>query len=459
MTKLATRVFAAALVGLTALSATQVTAQTFDLLTLYQSSLDFDADIAAAEAAYRAEQEAEGIALAPLLPNLSASAAQGQTNSNIHKGLQNSDFFKDGGLSVNLSQSLFDLPNWYELDTSEANSAQAEAIYLEAQQDLILNVSTAYFNVLSAESDLTAAKALETAVKRQYQQAKEQFDVGLIAITDVHEAKASFDSSKTTRIRAEGALTLSHETLARITGIYTENLFELDEDFPIIADPSNTADSWVEIAEENSLAIKAAQYAYQSVESTHSASKAEHWPTLTLNAAYENRDFDNYKSGVNGQTETETSNVFLNFNLPIYSGGGTQANVRRTRFQLEQARQQLESTKRLARLETRTEFINITTNIQTVESLQQNIISRESALEATREGYNVGTRNIVEVLDAERNYFTALRDYAAARFDFVESTLRIRKAAGLLSLPDIEALNAYLVLPQPETEQTTTEQY
>ena len=141
---------------------------------------------------------------------------------------------------------------------------------------------------------------------------------------------------------------------------------------------------------------------------------------------------------------SDSTNIALTLNVPLYSGGATQAGVRKTRHLVEQARQQLTSAQRQAKIEARTEYINLKTNIQTVESLQQNIVSRQSALEATREGYNVGTRNIVEVLDAERNYFTALRDYANARFDFVESNLRIKRSAGTLSVLDIEALNEWL---------------
>jgi len=189
------------------------------------------------------------------------------------------------------------------------------------------------------------------------------------------------------------------------------------------------------------LSIKTAEFALKSLEAKFKASKAQHYPELSLNAAYNNSDLTNFSPIDN---ESEESSISLTLSLPIYSGGATQAGIRQTRNLVEQARQQLRSAQRKARIEARTEYINLKTNIQTVESLQQNIVSRESALEATREGYNVGTRNIVEVLDAERNYFTALRDYANARFDFVESNLRIRRAAGTLSVTDLETLSSWL---------------
>ncbi len=410
-----------------------------DLISLYQSAVNYDADISAAKAGYEAEQLNEDIALAGLLPSLNASAAKGHTNANTEIG--NDDSFSTTSYAVSLTQPLLNMSNWHTLSAAELNTLRAQAVYLSAQQTLILDVATAYFGVLRAQENLVAAKALEAAVKRQYEQAREQFDVGLIAITDVHEANASYDDSKTNRIRTEGELTLAIEALSRLTGQYTEELYILKQDFQVQLDSSSSAEEWVESAYQNNLSIKAAEFALKSLEEELKASKAGHYPTLNLSANYENTDLDNFAPQDNTR---EDSSIFLNLNVPIYSGGVTQAGVKQVRAQLEQARHQLAAVKRRAKIETRTEYINLRTNVQTVESLRQNIVSRESALEATREGYKVGTRNIVEVLDAERKYFTALRDYANARFDFVESSLKIRASAGTLSAKDLEALNRWL---------------
>jgi outer membrane protein len=419
-----------------------VHAESYDLVTLYKSAIDYDADTAAAKAAYFADQEGEGIALAGLLPNINASAQGGRIDDEVKKGALPSDSYKSSQYGLTLSQPLFSMPEWYALSSAEFNSARAEAAYLSAQQSLILNVAEAYFNVLRAQEDVTASRALETAVKRQYEQAREQFEVGLIAITDVHEAKASFDSSQTTRIRAEGALTIATESLSRITGEYATELDTLSEDYPIKIDPTTNIQSWVNASRESNLDIIIAQFSQKALEADYKGRRAGHYPTLTLTAGYEDSELENYKPG---DRETEQTNVFLNFNLPIYSGGGTQASTRQARYRVEQAKHNLTSAQRAAEIATRSEYINIRTNVQTVESLQQNIVSRQSALEATREGYNVGTRNIVEVLDAERNYFTALRDYASARFDFVISTLKIKQAAGLLHERDLTEINEFLV--------------
>ena len=411
-----------------------------DLLSLYQKAENYDAETFAAKSAYLAELEGENVAMAALLPSLGASANISHTNSNPL--IQQDDDYTTRNFTVSLSQPLINFSNWYTVTAAEQNTLSAETTYLAAQQDLILNLASAYFGVLRTQENLRSAKSQEAAVKRQYEQAKEQFDVGLIAFTDVHGAKAGYDASQTLRIRSEGELTIARENLSRITGEYEVELETLKSNFPIAMDENASVEQWVESAYQNNLAIKAAEYALNSAQADYKSNKSGHYPTLSLNADYRNNDFSNYSQG-NG--EAEESNISLTLDIPLYSGGATQASVRQTRHLVERARQQLTLAQRQAQIETRTEYVNLKTNIQTVESLKQNIVSRQSALEATREGYNVGTRNIVEVLDAERNYFTALKDYANARFDFVESNLRIKRAAGTLSVKDIEALNTWLV--------------
>lgn len=410
-----------------------------DLLSLYKKAENYDADIFAAQSAYFAEREGENIAFSQLLPSINASASVSHVDS--ESDLQGDDSFKNTSYGLSLSQPIFNFSSWKNVSSAEQNAMRAEAVYLAAQQNLILDVSSAYFGVLRAQENLRSAKSQETAVKRQYEQAKEQFDVGLIAITDVHEAKASYDASQTLRIRSEGELTVALENLARITGEFTTDLETLKSDFPIQIENNASAEQWVELAHQNNLSIKIAEFALKSLEADYQSKRGRHYPTVNLEAGYTN---DSRNKSIQDD-DTETASIALTLNLPIYSGGGTQATVRQSRHLLEQARQQLNAAQRQARVEARTEYINLKTNIQTIDSLKQNIVSRQSALEATREGYNVGTRNIVEVLDAERNYFTALRDYANARFDFVESNLRIRRAAGTLNIKDIEAINEWLI--------------
>ena len=376
-----------------------------DLVSLYKHAENYDAGIFAAKSAFMAEKEGENIAFASLLPSINGSASAGRTNSNRDLPLGRDDSYKSQDYSVSLTQPLFNLQSWHTLSSSEQNTLQAQSNYLAAQQNLIVDVVSAYFNVLRAQENLKSAQSQEAAVKRQYEQAREQFDVGLIAITDVHEAKASYDSSQTSRIRSEGDVTIATEDLSRLTGQYTSELSILRDDFPITIAPSSSAEEWVNSAYKNNLNIKSAEYALEALKFQLESSKSSHYPTIDLNAAYGTAKRTNYEPE---NSDSEEASASITLNLPIYSGGATESGVRQVRYRVEQAKHQLTSAQRQARVEARSEYINIKTNIQTTESLKQNIVSRESALEATREGYKVGTRNIVEVLDAERNYYTCL---------------------------------------------------
>ncbi len=429
------------------------TAQSADLLELYQKALAYDAGIAGARAGMMAEKQAQNIAFGALLPSIQSTASLSTQNLNTEPL---SDDSRPGVFTLSVNQPVYDPANWHNLSAAEQNALRAQTSYTAAEQELILNFATTYFNVLRAEENLTTAKAEEAAVKRQFEQASEQFEVGLIAITDVHEAKAGYDASQTARIQAEGALTLAHEELARLTGEHADRLARLREDFPVTLDERHGVSRWLELAAQYNPEIRVAQYQLKAQEASLQAARSGHLPTVTMGAGYQYSDQNNLRGGSSFRSshdsDSENSFLSLNLNMPLYSGGSTQGRVQQNRFLVEQARHQLEDARRQANIRTRSEFINIRTNVQTVESLKQNILSRESALEATREGYKVGTRNIVEVLDSERRYYAALRDYLNARFDYIESQLRIRRAAGTLSQNDLSDLNKWLQKASPDAE-------
>ncbi|MFD2231722.1 TolC family outer membrane protein [Alkalimarinus sediminis] len=412
-----------------------------DLVTVYEQAVQYDSNIAASRAAYQAEQEGAYQARAVLLPNITANANAGHTDQEFDNRPVLDDSYKTSGYGVSLTQPIFRADAWFNYQSSQYNSKRAEADFSKAQQDLILTTATAYFGVLRAEENLATAIAAEAAFKRQWEQAKERFDVGLIAITEVHESRASYDSIKTSRIRSEGDLQIAQETLSRLTGVVYDEVNGLSEGFPITTPSPNNADEWVNTAYEQNWSIKSAEFALQALDEQLKTEKSGHYPTLDLSANYAVNDFDGAAPPDN---TNDGASVSLVFQLPLYQGGGTSASVRRSRFLVEQSRQVLETTRRNVKLDTRSLYTAIKTDIDTVASQKQNIISRESALEATRAGYSVGTRNIVEVLDAERNYFVALRDYANARFDYVIDSLSIKQAAGTLSPQDLIDLNKWL---------------
>jgi len=301
-------------------------------------------------------------------------------------------------------------------------------------------VAEQYFNVLRAQDELDTARAQEAALRRQWEQAQERYEVGLVATTEVEEARAGYDASQSQRIAAESQLDIERESLARLTGQFYKDLERLRTDFPVTAPSPDNPEAWAEKALEQNWGIRAQSLAVEASQEQLKAARSEHLPTLDLFAGV-SRQHQDYDTGTSGPSSQQAAfidqdyprtdaRIGLSLNVPLYEGGGTSAGVRRVRAETDEAQRNLDTTRRNVRLDTRSLFRQISTNMQTLRAQRQTIISRRSALDATRAGYDVGTRNIVEVLDAEQNYYVALRDFANARYDYVLNTLRLKAGGG-----------------------------
>ena len=426
-----------------------------NLIETYEKALSYDSGIAAARASFEAQEAGTDVSRANLLPQINAF---GEANYTDTESSDQEVDYTTLAYGVRLSQPLFRADAWYGFDASKFQSEAARAEYNLAQQQLILDVASAYFNVLRAADTLTTARATEAAIQRQYEQAQERFDVGLIAITEVYEARASYDDSKSQRIAAESDLDITREQLARLTGEYTEELDNLRENFPLGRPEPMDPSQWETTALEQNWTIQAAMFELNTSEANLNVAKAGHYPTLDLNASYGKSDIDGLDNGASPLQQrtsdgtTTEAVIGVTLNVPLYMGGGTQAGVRQQRSLVTVAEQSLETTRRDVRVNTRSLFRTVNTNIETTSALEQTIISRRSALDATRAGYEVGTRNIVEVLDAERAYYVALRDYANSRYDYVINTLSLKQAAGTLSPQDLVDLNNWLSASAPGIE-------
>lgn len=431
-----------------------------NLVETYQKAISYDSGIASAKASYEAQQASIDVSRGSLLPQINAYGDASHLKSD---GPLRSSSYEQYKYGVNLTQPLFRAASWFKFKTSEWQSKAAQADYNLAQQQLILDVATAYFNVLRARDTLTTAKATEAAIKRQYEQAQERYDVGLIAITSVLESRASYDDSKSQRIAAQSQLDLARERLARLTGEYTEELDNLRQQFPLMRPEPMDPSRWEQTAINQNWQIQSAIYQLDASQTTLKTAKSGHYPTLDLNASYgKTRDSglspsspNTIQFNANGTTTDAT--IQLSLNVPLYMGGATQAGVRRQRSLVDVAEQSLRTVRRDVRVNTRSLFRTVNTNIETASALKQTIVSRRSALDATRAGYDVGTRNIVEVLDAEKNYYVALRDFANARYDYIINTLSLKQAAGTLSPQDLIDLNNWLSATAPGIEAVAKE--
>ncbi|WP_323754324.1 TolC family outer membrane protein [Marinobacter sp.] len=424
--------------GLITLLAAQP-AFSLDLMETYEKALSYDSGIASAMARFQSQQAASDVSKSTLLPQIGAYAEANHIDFDADNGP--GDSYKSLNYGVQLTQPIFRADNWFRYDASQFQTEAAQAQYNLAQQQLILDVATAYFNVLRAQDTVTTAQATEAAIQRQFEQAQERYDVGLIAITEVYEARASYDDSKSLRIAAENQLNVAREQLARLTGEYAADLENLRENFPLGRPNPMDPASWEATALDQNWSIQAAIYQLNASEANLKVAKSGHMPTLDLVASYGETELENAKTP---QQEGTQGVIGLKLNVPLYMGGGTQAGVRQQRSLVTVAEQDLNTVRRDVQVNTRSLFLTVNNNVETASALEQTIISRRSALDATRAGYDVGTRNIVEVLDAERAFYVALRDYANARYDYVINSLQLKQAAGTLSPQDLIELNNWL---------------
>jgi len=416
-------------------------AQALDLAILH------DQDLQAAEFEYQSAVAGRGISKAALLPQLNLSAA----TSKIEQETENSSnpgFIPDGSVDFNsnsykltLSQTLYNHSLYKQLQATDMNIAAATATVEAARQDVIVRLATAYFNVLGAQDNLKFANAEKESIGKQLEQSKKRFEVGLIAITDVKEAQASYDTSVAQEIDAQNILSAQFEALAVILGSYTTNIAAMHEDIPLlIPQPANMTE-WTDSAQENNLALKAAKYRYKASQKQVDKDHSEHYPYLDLVA---NRNFNSPDGGRFTYSDSTDTTLSVQLTVPIYSGGGTSAKHKQSVALKEQARSQKEKALRTTMQQTRDAYLGVTSTIAQVKALKQALVSTQAAHEATQAGFEVGTRTAIDVLTTLRDVFRAERDYARARYNYVINTLRLKQAAGTLSIDEGKAINIFI---------------
>lgn len=420
----------------TALFAGHVSAA--NLNEIYQLSLSNDAELAAAKAKRSAGNYQVDLARAPLLPQVTLGADK--VFSEIETDAGNSDI---DTLSFNatISQTLFNLNSWYNYQAASAGGNASDLEYMLSEQQLILRSAEAYFNVLRAKENLETAQAEEKAVKRQLEQTQQRFEVGLIAITEVHEAEASYDLSYANLIGREAALDISYEALEQITGQRFESLAPLrsDVEFSI---PEKAVSEWVEAGLGKYAGIQLAQEGVNAAEYTRKAGWSNYAPQINAQLSY--TDGEQYYQTTNDTADVTNTTLAISARIPLFAGGSNYARAKQAAAESTQASANLDLQQRTVKNNIRSLYRKVQTDVLTVKARKRATISSRSALEATETGYQVGTRNIVEVLNAQRNLFSAQRDYANARYDYIIDLMNLKFFAGSLSEADIQALNAWL---------------
>ena len=420
-----------------------------DLVSVYQEAVKNNAALAAARADYMARIEAVPQARSALLPNLSATGTVQSTRTALDTpsttGTRSGNSYQ-----ANLSQQLFNAAAWFGLKTAEATSEQAALDFSATEQDLILQSAQAYFNVLSAQDGLATSKAEEAAFKRQLDQSKERFDVGLSDKTDVLESQAGYDTAAANRIISQQQVDDAFQALTTLTNRDYSAVDGMQHSLPILPPTPSDAKAWVDTAAQQNLRLLSSNFAVDAAGEALNQSKSGHAPTLAAVASYGKGDNDNFgfsNSGIPGNHysgDVEQSTIGLQLNVPIYSGGLTSSQVRQSVERLNQSEQSREELRRQVVQNTRNLYRAVTSDVQQVQARKQSVISNQSSLEATQIGYQVGTRNIVDVLNAQRSLYASVRNYNNARYGYILNNLSLKQAAGTLSPADLSALAGFL---------------
>lgn len=429
--------------------ATEPQAMPSDLWRVYQDARHNNSELAAARADQAARAEAVPQARAGLLPTLSASAEHNGTSTSLQQPRQDT---RRSGTSYQavLNQPVFRAERWFGFKAAEAEDQQARLELAAAEQKLMLDSAQAYFGLLKAQDALAAATAEEAALKRQLALAQRGLQLGLSDRTDVLQAEAGHDTAQANRIVARKRTDDAFEALDTLTHQQYPALQGLRHDMPVLLPEPNDARRWVDRAVRQNLTLQASQYALEATQQTLKARKAGHAPTLDAVLRYQVGDNDNLGygnsdirgSGYGGNVQQRS--VGLQLNIPLFSGGQTSSQVREASQRMSQREYLNDNLRRQVVEQTRNLHRGLNSGADQVRARRQSIISNQGAVLASQLGLQVGTRNIVDVLEAQRQLYSAVRQYNDSRYDYILDTLRLKQAVGTLSPEDLKALCDYL---------------
>lgn len=448
-------------------------AQAASLLEIYQQALQSDPQIHEAEARRLAALEAGPQARSVLLPQLSVG---GEWSRSEFDGTS-VEIDSDGSIGSLSSASETEVKRWQftlrqtifrwdqivGLRRADKLIAKAEAQREAAQQDLIVRVAQRYFDVLAAEDRLTSIHADRTAIARRLEQAKQRFEVGLIAITDVQESQAAYDQAVADEIAAKRSLATSREFLREITGEYVPSLSAPGDDFPLITPEPNDESSWVNLSLSQNLNLIASRLDEQLARDEISFQRNGHYPTIELVAnsgdseTEADRSFNN-SPFIPADSDGNQDSVSIQLNVPIFAGGGTTSRVREAVYLHRASREQLQRVTRETERQARDAYLGVISERSRVKALEQAVASSRTALEATQAGFDVGTRTIVDVLNSQFSLYLAITNYYQSRYDYVLNALRLKQAAGNLAVQDLERIDRWLSERKPPEQAIAEEE-
>lgn len=414
-----------------------------DLLEIYELALQNDPVLKQAYAGQLAVGESKNQSIANFLPNVSATGVSNMNRLDNKgatfqgSGLQN---YVDNNFTVNLTQPLIHWEHWIQLSQSDNQIAQAEADYQAELQKLMVKITEAYFNVLSAEDNLEFSRAEKQAIARQLEQAKQQFAIGLIGITESHQAQAAFDRAVADEIEAANNVDNQKEALTAIIGEQNIVLSNLGGIIPLVRPEPDDITAWSDSAEIGNFSIISAFNQMEFSRKAIDLQRNGHLPKIDMIASVGQYDTTS-TFGLQGSQET----VGLRLNVPLFEGGAVNSRIDQASYKYEQAKENLTATKRTVKRQVKDAYRGITTSISRVEALKVAVSSAEVSLQATEAGFEVGVRTMIEVLDEQRNLYRAKRDYSRSRYDYLLNTVKLKQASSSLAQEDLQQINRLLV--------------
>ncbi len=422
--------------------------QAIDLLGIYQEALINDAEYASARAARAAAEEKIKQGRANLLPTvgLSGSRARNDIETTTANGVVTASGVNNShNYTLSLSQPLLNMANWEQYEQSKLAVASSEAVFAQAQQNLMVRVSQAYFDVLAAQDTLAFVRTLKQANKEQLDYAKRNFEVGIKTITDTHEAQARYDLAVAQELAALNDVAIKRTALQQIIGKEAKTLAALKPGIVMTAPQPVQMEPWVTSAEQKNYSVIGAEIALKNAQRDIAKNRAGHYPTVNLVASVVRNSNSGNAQAINGSSANSNNNAIgIQWSVPLFSGFAVDSKVTESIALEDKARYDLENARRTAAQAARLSYLGVNSGLAQIKALETAETSSLSALASNKLGYEVGVQINIDVLNAQQQLFSTRRDLAKARYDTIMSGLRLKSAAATLKEEDLVLINGLL---------------
>lgn len=413
------------------------TSYAFDLAYTYQQSLTYNADYLKQIASTSASQEQINLARAQLLPQISAN---GSIAENYFNSQGSAAFYHQPTYGANLQQVIFDWGKYSNYSKGKYATAVGDLQLANAKQQLLVTVAQAYFDVLYAKDTLQAIQMTKTALEKQMNQAKKSFEVGTVTIADVNDAQAGFDASTAQEIQATNDLINKKNIFQNLTGLDPEQIQPIADDINLVLPTPDSVDSWANTAKQNNLNIQVANKQVAMANEDVNIAISGHLPSLNLNGSYNYTDTAGIDSVSGPQSSINNiSNIpgtpissygvgslGVQLNVPIYSGGGVNAQVRQARANYQASQQQLVSVQRQTDQNIRNTYWQVQNGVSIVKAQQTALKSAKTKLDSDQLGYQVGVRNSVDLVNSQKNYYQTYQTYQQSRYQYLQARIQLR---------------------------------